>query len=73
GVLALFNKEIVKKDLIEKELGRFYSEMFDRRQKGDYEDFVKFNKEDVKVWLEKAEEFINKVEELTFKIIKEYE
>ncbi len=46
--------------------------MFDRRQKGDYEDFIKFNREDVKVWLEKAEEFINKVEELVLKIIKEY-
>jgi uncharacterized protein (UPF0332 family) len=73
GVLALFNKEIVKQGMIEKELGRFYSEMLYRRQKGDYEDFVRFSKEDVKLWLEKAEEFINKVAEITFKIIKEHE
>lgn len=69
GVRALFNRELVNKGLIEKEWGRFYSEMFDRRQKGDYEDFVKFNKEDVKIWLERAEEFIGKIEQLTLKIL----
>lgn len=71
GVRALFNREIINKGLMEKQMGKFYSEMFDRRQKGDYEDFVKFNKEDVKVWLRKAEEFIGKIEELMMKIIRE--
>jgi len=47
GVRALFNKEIVNKGLIEKQWGEFYSDMFDRRQKGDYKDFVKFEKVDV--------------------------
>jgi uncharacterized protein (UPF0332 family) len=69
GVRALFNKEIINKGLMEKEFGEFYSAMFDRRQKGDYKDFVKFEKEDVKEWLKKAEEFINKIENLTLKII----
>ena len=32
GVRALFNKEFINKGLIEKELGKFYSEMFDNRQ-----------------------------------------
>lgn len=71
GVRALFNKEIVNKNLIEKEWGRFYSEMFDRRQKGDYEDFTKFDKKEVEVWLEKAEKFVEKIEKLTMKIIEE--
>jgi len=44
GVRALFNKEIVNKGLIEKQWGEFYSDMFDRRQKGDYKDFVQFEK-----------------------------
>ena len=42
GVRALFNKEIINKGHIEKQWGEFYSDMFDRRQKGDYKDFVKF-------------------------------
>ena len=69
GILGIFNREIVNKGLIEKELGKFYSEMLDNRQEGDYKDFVKFEKEDVKVWLEKAEKFIDKIEKLTLNLI----
>lgn len=71
GVRALFNREFINKGLIEKEGGEFYSEMFDRRQKGDYKDFVKFKKEDVEDWLKNAEKFISKIEELTLKIVEE--
>jgi len=71
GVRALFNKEIINSGLIEKHLGKFYSDMFDRRQQGDYKDFVKFVKEDVKEWIKKAEEFMDKLEELTLKVIQE--
>lgn len=68
GVRALFNREFVNKGLIEKKLGKFYSDMFDNRQEGDYKDFVIFKKEDVKIWLNEAEQFIIKVQKLTLKI-----
>lgn len=71
GVRGLFNKEIVNKELIEKEQGKFYAEMFDRRQEGDYKDFVKFETEDVEVWLKNAEEFVDKIEKLTLDVIEE--
>ena len=48
GVLAIFNREIVNKGHLEKQWGEFYSDMFKRRQKGDYQDFVEFEKQDVK-------------------------
>jgi len=73
GVRALFNKEIVNKGLIEKQWGEFYSDMFDRRQKGDYKDFVQFEKQDVEIWLKKAEEFVNTIETLTLKCIEQEE
>lgn len=71
GVRALFNKEIVNNGLIEKQFGEFYSDMFDRRQKGDYKDFVIFEEDDVKKWLSNAEKFINETEKLTLGMIKE--
>jgi len=52
-------------------MGEFYSDMFDNRQEGDCKDFAKFDKEDVEVWLKKAEEFIKKIEDLTLKIVNE--
>ncbi|CUS77313.1 hypothetical protein JGI7_02118 [Candidatus Kryptonium thompsonii] len=73
GVRALFNREFVKAGIVKKELGEFFSEMYDRRQKGDYEDFVQFQKEDVKLWLERAEKFIEEISEVTLKIISQEE
>jgi len=43
--------------------------MFKRRQKGDYQDFVEFEKQDVNAWLKKSEDFINKIEGLVLKNI----
>ncbi|MGM0365838.1 MAG: HEPN domain-containing protein [Actinomycetota bacterium] len=69
GVRSLFNKEFVNKKLIDKKLGKFYSRMFEERQEGDYKDFVKFDKDIVKSWLENAEDFIEKIENVTLDII----
>ena len=66
GVRSIFNREIVNEGLIEKQWGEFFTDMFDRRQKGDYKDFVKFEKQDVEEWLKKSEEFINKIDKLAF-------
>ena len=71
GVRAFFNKEIVNKGLVEKRWGEFYSDMSKRRQKGDYQDFVEFDKQEVEEWLKKAEEFVRTIEEATLKIKKE--
>ncbi|MBA7630046.1 hypothetical protein ES703_37554 [subsurface metagenome] len=39
-----------EKEFVETRLGKFYSDMFDRRQEGDYKDFVSFEKCDVEMW-----------------------
>lgn len=69
GVRALLNKEFVNKGLVDRELGKFYSKIFEERQEGDYKDFVKFDYEIVKNWLDNAENFINEIEKLTIDII----
>jgi len=69
GVRALFNREFVNTGIVERDQGKFYAEMFDRRQKGDYRDFVKFEREDVEVWLKKAVDFMDKIEKITNVII----
>ena len=71
GVLSIFNREIVNKGHLEKKWGEFYSDMFKRRQKGDYQDFVEFQKQDVKAWLKKSEEFIDKIAKLAMKNVEE--
>jgi len=69
GVRALFNKEFINKGTVEKNWGKFYSEMFNNRQEGDYADYTEFKREDVEKWLSKAEEFVKRIEEITLGIL----
>ena len=54
----------IKSDIIPKELGKFYSNIFNLRHTGDYDDFVVFDKEDVLINLKPAKELIQKIEDL---------
>jgi len=69
GIRSLFNKEFVNKGLVDKKLGRFYSKIFEERQEGDYKDFIKFDNNIVRSWLEDADDFIKKIEKVTLDII----
>ena len=70
GVRSLFNREFVKKGLVDKKRGKFYSKIFEERQEGDYKDFVEFNKDTVSSWLDSAKDFIKEIETVTLNIIK---
>ena len=65
GIRALFNEHFVKTGKVKVELGRFFSRMYDFRQKGDYADFVQFEEAKIKEWLASAEVFINELDQVT--------
>lgn len=44
------------------ELGKFFTRMYDFRQKGEYADFVQYEEEKMKEWLVSAEHFINELD-----------
>jgi uncharacterized protein (UPF0332 family) len=46
---------------VSKETAVIYNSLFERRQEGDYEVFVKFTKTDVNPWLKETEVFVNAV------------
>ena len=62
GIRALFNEHFVKTGIVDVEIGKFYSQMFDFRQEGDYDDFVYFEEEKVKDWVETAEKYMKVLE-----------
>ena len=64
GVRAAFHKHIVKPELISREHGQFYDEIFEARQRGDYIELVSFEKEVVEKWLQQAKEFVETVKSL---------
>ena len=64
GVKNLLSMNYVKEGKIDKSLSRIYGNLFNMRQKGDYEDWTMIDEEDVKPLLEPAEKFIETIENL---------
>jgi uncharacterized protein (UPF0332 family) len=71
GARSLFFKEFITGGEVDRQYGKFYSEISEKRQTGDYEDLIEFKREDIEVWLKKAEEFVNQVETLTNRLMRE--
>ncbi|MEA1933728.1 MAG: HEPN domain-containing protein [Thermodesulfobacteriota bacterium] len=69
GVRSLFNRQYVKTGKIPKDLARIYNDLFERRQEGDYIDFVRFQKSQVLPWISKAEQLIGCITSLVEKEI----
>ncbi|KAF0201323.1 MAG: putative conserved protein related to C-terminal domain of eukaryotic chaperone [Bacteroidetes bacterium] len=64
GVRQMFGLHFIKTGIIPKESGKFFSDIFDMRQTGDYDDFVVFDKEDVISMLIAADKLIIEIENL---------
>jgi uncharacterized protein (UPF0332 family)/predicted nucleotidyltransferase len=62
GTRQMFGLHFVKTGLIQKELGKFYSDIFDKRQTGDYDDFIELNQEDVIGFVEPARRLVAEIE-----------
>lgn len=59
GVIGLFNKNFVKTGDIPKEMGKFYSRMFDNRLESDYGELIEIDPDGIKQDLAAAAEFID--------------
>jgi uncharacterized protein (UPF0332 family) len=64
GCRQKFGQQFVQKGKISKELARHYSELFEKRQKGDYNDFFDFDEETVLRLYQPSLLFIERIEEL---------
>ncbi len=62
--MALFHQEFVKPGLFPRELARALDRTSDSRLGGDYEDFVRFEEEELRQLLDQARTFVAKAEEL---------
>lgn len=64
GVRSLFNRYYVATGKVPKNLARIYNDLFERRQEGDYIDFVRFQESQVQPWISKAEELVDYITRL---------
>ena len=61
GVRSLFNRQYVKPGKNPKDLARIYNDLFERRQEGDYIDFVSFKESQVLPWIAGAEKLVGHI------------
>lgn len=64
GVMAFFQKDFIKTGRVSLDMGKFYSRMYEFRHKGDYGEFINFEEEKVREWIDKAGSFIKEIENL---------
>ncbi len=59
GVRGGVHRSLVKTELIEPSLGKFYDLLFDSRQRGDYQELFEFSEAEVQDAISQAQVFIN--------------
>jgi uncharacterized protein (UPF0332 family) len=61
GIRSLFNLNFVKTGVISKETAEIHNDLFDRRQEGDYADFVASREDQVLPRIAKTDNFIKAI------------
>jgi len=60
----MFGLHFVQTGFVARELAKFFSDLYDRRQTGDYDDFVFYDKETSNSLLLIAQEFVSEIDRL---------
>lgn len=63
-LIGWFNMKFIKENKIDGKYGRILHKAFDKRTKGDYDDFVVFEKEEVEEMFSEMKEFVSKIIEM---------
>ena len=58
---SLLNRHYVRTGMVPRDLARVYNDLFERRQEGDYADFVRFQADQVHPWILQTEVFITSI------------
>ncbi len=63
GVKSVFSENFIKNNVIRKDMGKIYSQLFTWRQKGDYDDLFDFTEEKVLPYFGPVKELISIIEQ----------
>lgn len=64
GLRQKFGEYFVKTEIFDKKLAKHFTELFDKRNKGDYNDFFDFDEETILKLYPVSKDFVAKAEEL---------
>jgi uncharacterized protein (UPF0332 family) len=61
GLRQMFGLHFIQTGIVSKEYGKFFSDLFDRRQTGDYDDFITFDKETALNLFSTGKDFVKEI------------
>jgi uncharacterized protein (UPF0332 family) len=64
GVRASIHRSLIKTGLLDVSWGKFYDLVFENRQRGDYQELVEFEAEELEEIISQAEKFVDVLENL---------
>jgi uncharacterized protein (UPF0332 family) len=64
GIRQMFGLHFVQTGVVSRDYGKFFSDLFDRRQTGDYDDFVLYDKEIANRLFLLAKDFVSEIEKI---------
>jgi uncharacterized protein (UPF0332 family) len=64
GIRQMLGLHYVQTGLISRDFAKFFSDLYDRRQTGDYDDFVLYDKETANSLLLLAKDFVSEIDKL---------
>ncbi len=64
GTRMMFGFHVVKEGLINRDFGKFYTDLFNKRHSSDYDDFIQISEKEALSYFEPAKKLILKIEEL---------
>ena len=65
--VSWFNKHFIKTGILDKKHGKLYSELFDKRQEGDYQAFVNFDESEILPLIEEVKTFYSELNRIILK------
>lgn len=67
GVRQLFGLHFGKTGILPSDLAKFYSQIYDARQMGDYDDFLDFDEQETLLFIDPAQTLIQTIDSLIHK------
>lgn len=71
GIRQMLGLHFVQTGLLSKDHARFFSDLYDRRQTGDYDDFILCDQETTLIIFNKGKEFVSEIKRLILKFYDE--
>ncbi len=64
GIRSLFNLHYVKTEKVPRGIAQIYNDLFEKRQEGDYIDFVRFDEKQVNPLIPETEKFLSHIKSI---------